>query len=197
MVRTGQTWTGMVATRDATGALVAAGAGPAGALYVNGVLNAAVVTIAGANPYSWSVTLPALAATDCVSMYITATIAGIATGSVVCEDVADTIFVSDGVTVNAIGNNVVTAAAIAANAITSSELAQSAAQEIADEVLSRGVNNVETTADTASLAELILAAFESAISGTSWYIYQTDHATNFNTRTVTTSDCADPIVEVT
>lgn len=89
MVKSGEDWAGLIVTRDATGALLAAGVGPAGTLYVNGVANAAVVTVAGANPYSWTVTLPALLAHDCVSMYITATVDGIATAAVVAEDVAE------------------------------------------------------------------------------------------------------------
>ena len=90
MLNSAQVWRGIVVTRDATGALAAAAAGPAGALYVNGAVNGAAVAIAGANPYSWTVTLPALAAQDCVSMYITATVGGVATASVVTEDSIDT-----------------------------------------------------------------------------------------------------------
>ena len=85
----GQVWYGMIVTKDATGALAVAAAGPVGTLYVNGVANAATVTIDGANPYSWAVTLPALTAGASVSMYITATIGAIATASVVAEDVID------------------------------------------------------------------------------------------------------------
>ncbi len=88
-VRGGDTWADVFITKDGTGALVAAGVGPVGTLYVNGIANAAVVAIAGANPYSWSVVLPALAAGDRVSMYITATVAAIATGSVVASEQAD------------------------------------------------------------------------------------------------------------
>jgi len=72
-----------------------------------------------------------------------------------------------------------------------------AALETADAILSRDVANVEDTASTNSLAELLLAAFESAIAAGTWTIYETDHATPFNTRTVTTSGTAQPIVEVT
>jgi len=104
---------------------------------------------------------------------------------------------TDGVVVASIGTGAITADAIAANAITSSELATSAAQEIADELLKRGVDNVEDSADATSLAALVLAAFESVISDTTWTIYKTDHSTTFTTRTVTTDSNADPIVEVT
>ena len=88
-VESGATWTGLIVTKDATGALAAPGVGPAGTLYINGTADAAAVAIAGANPYSWTVTLPALADGDIVSMYITATIGGIATASIVAEDIAD------------------------------------------------------------------------------------------------------------
>lgn len=76
-------------------------------------------------------------------------------------------------------------------------IATATAQAIADEVLKRAVSNVEDTADAASLAALILAAFESMISGATWTIYKTDHSTTFTTRTVTTDGAANPIVEVT
>ena len=72
-----------------------------------------------------------------------------------------------------------------------------ATNQIADAVLIRGVSNVEDTADATSLAALVLAAFESVISGTTWTIYKTDHSTTFTTRTVTTDSSAAPIVEVT
>ena len=68
---------------------------------------------------------------------------------------------------------------------------------VPDAVLSRDVSNVEDTASNNSLAELLLAAFESVIAAGTWTIYKTDHATTFNTRTVTTSAIAQPIVEVT
>lgn len=77
-------------------------------------------------------------------------------------------------------------------------IATATAQAIADEILIRGVSNVEDSADAASLAAMILAAFESVISeaGT-WTIYKTDHSTTFTTRTVTRDASTNPIVEVT
>lgn len=96
-----------------------------------------------------------------------------------------------------LANDAITAAKIAANAITSSEIATSAAQEIADEILKRGVSNVEDSADAASLAAMILAAFESKIAGTTWTIYKTNHSDTFTTRTVTVDAAASPIKEVT
>ena len=100
MVKTGQTWSGIFVSLDATGALATPTVGPAGTLYVDGVSNAASVTVTGSNPYKWTVTLPTLTAGQCVSMYITATIATIATASVVAEDVADTVRLSDVPAVN-------------------------------------------------------------------------------------------------
>jgi hypothetical protein len=96
------TWAGLMVTTDATGALAAAEVGPVGALYVNGVVNAAVVTMAGVNPYSWSVTLPALADGDCVTMYITATVDGVARAWVVAEEVASTVYLSSRATAAAV-----------------------------------------------------------------------------------------------
>lgn len=72
MIVAGQAISGAFATRDATGELAALVPAPAGLLYVNGVPTGDAVTIAGANPYSWAVTLPALAAGDHVQVYITA-----------------------------------------------------------------------------------------------------------------------------
>lgn len=97
-LKSGQLWAGLVVCRDSSGALLAPTVGPAGTLYVNGVANAAAVTVSGANPYKWTVTLPSLSAGDCVTMYATATIDAVATGAVVAEDVVDTARLSDGVT---------------------------------------------------------------------------------------------------
>jgi len=94
-LKSAQQWSGLIITKDATGALSAASVGPAGTLYVNGTSNGASVTVSGSNPYKWTVTLPALTAGDLVSMYVTATIDSIATAEVVAEDVADTKRVSD------------------------------------------------------------------------------------------------------
>lgn len=95
MLKSSQVWAGVIVTRDATGALATPSVGPAGTLFVNGVSNAASVTVTGTNPYKWSVTLPALTAGDICSMYITATISSVATAAVVAEDTADTKRVSD------------------------------------------------------------------------------------------------------
>lgn len=70
------------------------------------------------------------------------------------------------------------------------------AQAIADAVLKRGVVNTEATADAASLTELILAAFESSVSGTAWSIRKTTGAA-FSTRTLTLDAAALPIAGVT
>lgn len=75
-------------------------------------------------------------------------------------------------------------------------LATATMQAIADELLKRSVSNVEASADTHSLAEVILALFESAAPATTWTIYRTDHATVFNTRTLTTDANAEPVTGV-
>ena len=92
-VKTGATWAGTFVTLDATGALSAGT--PSGTLYVDGVANAAEVTITGSNPYKFSVTLPTLTAGQRVDMYITATISGIATAAIVASEQADTSLLSD------------------------------------------------------------------------------------------------------
>lgn len=67
---------------------------------------------------------------------------------------------------------------------------------IADALLKRSVSNVEATASTHSLAEVILAMLESAAPATTWTIYRTDGSTVFNTRTLTEDASAKPIVAV-
>lgn len=70
-----------------------------------------------------------------------------------------------------------------------------AANAIADAVLSRGVSNVQDTADTTSLAAVILATFESAVVGTDWVIRKTSGAT-FVVKTLTIDAAADPVIGV-
>jgi len=94
-VKSGTTWAGIIVTLDATGALATPSSGPTGVLYIDGEANGAEVTISGANPYKWSVTLPALTAGQRVDMYITATIATIATAGVVASEQADTALLSE------------------------------------------------------------------------------------------------------
>lgn len=94
-VKSGAAWASGFVTRDSTGALSAATVGPAGVLYVDGTATGTAVTITGANPYKWACTLPALTAGQTVAIYITATVATIATAAFVAEDVADTYLVSD------------------------------------------------------------------------------------------------------
>lgn len=67
---------------------------------------------------------------------------------------------------------------------------------IADALLSRSVSNVEDTASTHSLAEIILAMLKSAAPSTTWTIYKTDGSTTFNTRTLTEDDDASAVVAV-
>jgi len=117
-VKTGGAWAGTFVTKDATGALATPTAGPAGALYVDGTANGATVTITGSNPYKWAVTLPSLTAGQRVDMYITATIATIATAAVVASEQADTSLLSDGVAVASIATDAITADAIKTDAIT-------------------------------------------------------------------------------
>ena len=95
MIKSGQAVAGIFVTLDSTGALSAATVVPVGTLYVNGVANAAVVTITGANPYKWALTLPTLAAGDIIQVYIMATVATVATAALVWADVADTKLASD------------------------------------------------------------------------------------------------------
>ena len=86
MILSGQACAESFVTKKADGSLLAASVGPAGVLYVNGTANGAVVTVTGANPYRWAVTLPALNVGDLVQMYISATVDAIPTAEFVWED---------------------------------------------------------------------------------------------------------------
>lgn len=97
-VKTGQAVTVLFSTSNATtGALADADATPVGTLYVDGTANAATVTETNVSTgiYRAAVTLPALAAGQIVSLGIAATVAGVAGGGVVWQDVADTVHTSD------------------------------------------------------------------------------------------------------
>lgn len=69
-------------------------------------------------------------------------------------------------------------------------------QALADIVLARSVSNIDNTASTHSLYELIQAFLESNTSTGSWVIYKTNGSTTFNTRTLATDAEALPIVGV-
>ena len=71
-----------------------------------------------------------------------------------------------------------------------------AALDIADEVLIRGVSNVEASADVHSLSTVILGMTEWEITGGNWVIYRTNHSTIFVSKPLTTNAAADPIIEV-
>lgn len=94
-VKSGQTWSGIFECTDSTGALATPSVGPVGTLYINGLSNAATITITGSNPFKFSVTLPSLSPGDRVDMYITATISSIATASIIASEQADTSLLSD------------------------------------------------------------------------------------------------------
>jgi len=85
---------------------------------------------------------------------------------------------------------------LADDAITAAKITAAAEQEIADEILKRGVSNVENAADAHSLACIVLAVLESSLSGATWTIKKTG-GTTFTTKTVTTDASADPITGVT
>lgn len=157
-VKTGSAWAGTFVTLDATGALATPSSGPAGVLYVDGTANAATVTITGSNPYKWAVTLPSLTAGQRVDMYITATIATIATAGFVASAQADTTLLSDGVAVASIANGAITAAAIATGAIDADAIATDAID--ADALKADAITEIQ--------AGLALEATLTAIKGAGW-----------------------------
>jgi hypothetical protein len=87
--------------------------------------------------------------------------------------------------------------AISTRLATSGYTTPPTAATIADTVLGRSVVNVEATAAEHSLCTLILGATESAISGSTWTIYETDGSTTYRTKTITTDATANPITAVT
>ena len=123
------------------------------------------------------------------------------------------VLADNAITAGKVATNAIDAGAIAADAIGSSELATAAVNEIvaavwagltavakqaiADALLSRDVTNVEDSASNNSLAELTMAALNSAVEGTTLTIKKPSDDSTFNTRTVTTDATADPITGVT
>lgn len=96
-VKSGQAITVLFATSNATtGAAEDATVGPAGTLYVDGVPNAAAVTVTNlvTGVYKAALTLPALTAGQVASLRIAATV-GVAAEGIVWQDVSDTAIVSD------------------------------------------------------------------------------------------------------
>lgn len=175
MIKTGQAWAGTFVTLDSTGALAAGS--PAGVLYVDGVANAATVTITGTNPYKWSVTLPALTAGQRVDMYITGTIGTIATAGIVASEQADTAILSDGVAVASIATDAITAAAIKADA----------GAEIADAILDEVVVGSYTMRQLLKVMAAALAGKATGGGTTSVTFRGVDDASNVIVATVDTN----------
>lgn len=192
-VKTGSAWAGSFVTLDATGAK-SASEDAAGVLYVDGVADDATVTITGTNPYKWSVTLPALTAGQRVDMYITATIATIATAGFVASEQADTSILSDGVVVNsgtvttltnlpAAPTDWLTADAVKADAVTKIQSGLATPTNITAGTITTATNltnlpsipanwltgtGVDASAVTKLQANLALEATLTAIKGAGW-----------------------------
>lgn len=198
MVKSGQAWAGLVVTRDATGALAAASVGPAGTLYVNGTSNGAGVTITGSNPYKWAVTLPSLTAGDSVSMYITATVGGIASAAVVAEDVADTKRVSDlndaAAALDAAGTRA--AVGLSAANLDNQLSALPTATENADELLKRDWSAVTGEAARSVLNALRFLRNKWAIASGTLTVYKEDDATSAWTGTTSSETSSDVVTGV-
>lgn len=83
-----------------------------------------------------------------------------------------------------------------ADVLTASALNSGAANEIADTILARAVSNVEDTASEMTIAGLILAAFRSSYTSTTWTIKKTDGTTVFATLPLVTNSNPDFITSV-
>ena len=147
MVKSGQSCAEAFVTVSDEGALIAATGTPVGALYVNGIANAAAVTVTGTNPYKWAVTLPALSAGDIVEMYITATVVGVSVAALVWDEVVDTVRTSE----------VAAAAAAAVWAYATRTLTSSAAATIAA-VMGSTLNVTRGVTYAATLSGLTIPA---------------------------------------
>lgn len=98
MIKSNQIVTKIFVTTDpATGGGANADSLPIGALYINGTLNVANVTInnIATGIYSATVTLPMLSPGDGVNLTITATIGAVTGTGVIWEDTVDTKYISD------------------------------------------------------------------------------------------------------
>ena len=160
-IKTGQAWAGLFVTLDATGAASAADSTPTGTLYVDGVSDAATVTITGSNPYKFAVTLPTLTAGQRVDMYIAATIDTIATAGIVASAQADTVLLSDGVT---LADDAITAAKFDESTAFPLKSADSGATAIAR--TGADSDTLETLSDQMDLTAL--EATLTAIKGAGW-----------------------------
>jgi len=98
MVRSAQAVTQPFTTcSPTTGAAVNADSLPTAVLIIDGVDNAATVTVTNVTTgaYKAAVTLPALTAGQCVALRVSATVAGVAGLGIVWSDLADTSYISD------------------------------------------------------------------------------------------------------
>lgn len=98
LFKSGQVITPTFTVTDPAGTgLINADSLPTGALYVNGVINAAIVTVTNLSTgkYKATVTLPSLSAGDTVSLMISATVGGKAHADNVWQGIGDTVRLSD------------------------------------------------------------------------------------------------------
>ena len=99
--------------------------------------------------------------------------------------------------VGAMAAGVITAAAIAADALTSAKIDASFGQEIADEILKRGLSNVEPSPGLRTVYGALASLVNRVkINGTNLEIYQTDDLTLVASIPLTTSSSQDPITEL-
>lgn len=121
-------------------------------------------------------------------------------GSVVAASVTGAVGSVTGA-VGSVAAGGITAASIATGAVDADALAADAGAKLADIILRRTAANIEASANGDALSVesvygLIMAAFESAVSSTTWTIRQTGGST-LGTKTVAVDSAADPIVSVT
>lgn len=75
-------------------------------------------------------------------------------------------------------------------------ITQAGRNDVADAMLSRDVDQVESAAPEHSLCTIILATLESSLTGSTWTIKRTDGSTTHVTKTVSSDETANPITGV-
>jgi hypothetical protein len=121
------------------------------------------------------------------------------TAAVIADNAIDAgAIAANAITSAKIASGAITAATFAANALDAAALAADAANEIADAILSRDIDQVEATAALHSLCTAVLKAVSRIRDNAGTLeVYRTDGATLHLSQTVTTDATAQPIDELT
>jgi hypothetical protein len=140
---------------------------------------------------------------DLIAGRVDASVGAMAAGTVTAAAIATDAIDDDAIATGAIASTAfaagaINAAAIATDAIGAAELAADAAVEIADAILERDIDQVETTMALHSLGTAILKAVSRIRDNAGTLeVFRTDGSTLHLSQTVTTDASADPVDELT